>query len=507
MLCDHMANLLKVNEQEAIKTLAAQGWGIRRIARELKLHRQTVKKYLQEEKVDSKCTTISTAGSGAKCTISTPGKMGRKSQCLAHAERIEQKATEGLSAQRIYQDLKVEVAFVGSYESVKRFVKKLRRSDPQRVWRIEVQPGEEAQVDFAAGAVLVGPDGRRTKTWIFRIVLSYSRKGYSEAVLQQTTENFIRCLENAFRHFGGAPKTLNVDNLKAAVLKSDWADPELNPKLVEFARHYGTVILPCRPRTPQHKGKVENGMGYVKGNLLAGRIITLLSQENQLLADWERTVADRRIHGTTKRQVAQMFAEEQKTLQPLPAGLFPCFEEGHRLVHRDSYVEVKKAYYGVPPEYIGQEVWVRWDAREVRIFNLKLEQIQMHCRLEPGKFSKVLGIGGGQGSLQANLNYWLRRASELGGPCAQWAQGLVQRRGIEGMRSLMGLVGLTNQHSFRVINTACAKAIAQDAWQLRQVKGLLQAAEVQTHFTFSQQHPLLRDLSEYGIFIKTKNPL
>ena len=491
-----MANLLKVNEQAAIKTLAAQGWGIRRIARELNLHRKTVKRYLLEEKVDSKCTAISTAG-----------KMGRKSQCLVHAERIEKKAAEGLSAQRIYQDLRVEAEFVGSYESVKRFVKKLRQSDPQRVWRIEVQPGEEAQVDFGVGAVLVGAEGRRTKSWVFRMILSYSRKGYSEAVLHQNTESFIRCLENGFRHFGGVPQTVNLDNLKAAVLKSDWAEPELNPKLAQFARHYGTVILPCIPRRPQHKGKIENGIGYVKGNLLAGRRITSLTQENQLLAHWEKSVADVRIHGTTKRQVAQMFAEEQKGLQPLPAGLFPCFEEGRRLVHRDSYVEVKKAYYAVPPEYIGQQVWVRWDAREVRLFNQKLDQIQMHCRLEPGKFSKVLGIGGGHGSLRANLDYWSRRASELGGPCAQWAQGLVQQRGIEAMRSLMGLVSLTEHHTLCVINTACAKAIAQDAWQLRQVKALLETAQVQTHFAFSQQHPLIRDLSEYGLFIKTQNPL
>jgi hypothetical protein len=243
----------------------------------------------------------------------------------------------------------------------------------------------------------------------------------------------------------------------------------------------------------------------MKSNLLAGRTVVSLAEENQLLANWESTVADLRIHGTTKQQVAQLFLEEQKALRPLPAGLFPCFQEGRRLVHRDGYVEVKKAYYAVPPEYLQQAVWVRWDAREVRIFNQKLEQVQVHRRLEPGQFSKVLGIGGGHGSLQANLNYWLGRASEMGGPCAQWAQGLVERRGIEGMRSLMGLVALTNHRSFGVVNAACAKAIAQDAWQLRKVKALLEAAQVQTHFTFAQEHPLIRNLSEYGIFIKNQN--
>jgi hypothetical protein len=128
------------------------------------------------------------------------------------------------------------------------------------VQRIEVQPGEEVQVDFGSGPTLIGSDGKKRRTWIFRLVLSYSRKGYSEAVLRQDTESFLRCLENAFRAFGGSTLTINLDNLKAAVLKADWADPELNPKLADFARHYGATIMPCLPRTPEHKGKIESGV-------------------------------------------------------------------------------------------------------------------------------------------------------------------------------------------------------------------------------------------------------
>jgi transposase len=499
-----MANILTVHEQQAISSLAAQGWSIRRIARELKLHRKTVRQYLPQRKVDSKCTTLSTAGSPPKCTISTAGKMGRKSLCHSLANLIEEKAQKGLSAQRIYQDLRMEVQFTGSYESVKRFVRQLRAADPARVWRIEVGPAEEVQVDFGVGAPIVSPDGRKRRTWIFRMVLSYSRKGYSEAVFHQDTETFLRCLENGFRHFGGVTQTINLDNLKAAVLKFDFADPELNPKLREFAQHYGTVILPCLPRTPEHKGKVENSVRYVKTNALADRAFEGLAAQNQFLAHWESTVADVRIHGTTKRQVAQLFAEEKKHLLALPASLFPVFQEAPRSVHRDSYVEVAKAFYAAPPEYIGQQIWVRWDQREVRLFNARWEQIQIHRRLEPGQFSKVLGIGGGQGSLQANLNYWLGRSSELGSCCAQWAQGLVQKRGIEAMRSLMGLVSLSDKHSLRALNEACARGVAKQTWRLRDVRALLDSGEIQMQMGFAHQHPLIRDLSEYGIFINTK---
>lgn len=347
--------------------------------------------------------------------------------------------------------LRAETAFPGSYESVKRYVAKLRQTDPSVVQRIEVQPGEEVQVDFGSGPTLIGSDGKKRRTWIFRLVLSYSRKGYSEAVLRQDTESFLRCLENAFRAFGGSTLTINLDNLKAAVLKADWADPELNPKLADFARHYGTTILPCLPRTPEHKGKIESGIKYVKGNALAGRKFSSLAELNQHLADWERTVADQRIHGTTKRQVAELFKVEQPALVALPASLFPCFKEGPRTVHRDGHIEVEKAFYHVPPEYLRQDVWARYDSREVRIFaktpSGPLKHIQTHRRLEPGQFTNPRGIGGGVGSLQANLDYWHKRASNLGSSCQRWAETLVRNRGIESMRSLMGLVSLVERHS------------------------------------------------------------
>ncbi len=516
-----MANVLKVHEQNAIQQLAAQGWSRRRIARELGLDRKTIRRYLEAA---AKSPAISTAGSPTatepKSPISTAGKIqapevlpvaakgdpGRPSVCDPHRARIDSKLDAGLSAQRIYQDLVAEVSFSGSYESVKRFVRQLRQGQPNRVWRVEVQPGEEIQVDFGTGAPVVDAQGHRHRPWVLRVILSYSRKAYSEAVFHQTTENFIRCLENALRAFGGSVKILNLDNLRAAVLKADWCDPELNPKLMSFCQHYGLAILPCKPKVPEHKGKIERGFRYLKGNALRGRTFSSLSAHNEFLRHWEKTVADVRIHGTTRKQVAALFAEEQKALMPLPPDLFPCFQEGQRTVHRDSYVEVDKAFYTVPPEYIGQVVWVRWDGREVRIFNQRWQQIQLHARLQPGQFDKVLGLGGGHGPLERQLDYWLRRAQELGEPCGQWSQGVLQRKGPIGLRSIMGLIGLTETHSFKTLNEACASALSRGAWRLRDVRALLEQRqrEVQTHLSFAQSHPLIRNLAEYGLFIQSK---
>ena len=503
-----MANELKVEIQIAIKALKTKGWSQRRIARELDINRETVARYWEEEPVSK--PAISTPGSGpqdSKPAISTAGICGRKSLCEIFADPITAKAEAGLSAQRIYQDLKQEVSFEGSYQSVKRFVRHLKKTVPKKVWRIEVAPGEEAQVDFGLGAPLVDKDGKKRRTWFFRIVLSYSRKGYTEAVLRQDTETFIRCLENAFRFFGGVTATLNLDNLKAAVIKADWADPELNPKLAAFCRHYGVIPLPCIARTPEHKGKCESDVKYVKSNALAGHTFTELPAENLHLSNWERTVADVRIHGTTRKQVAALFAQEKHSLLPLPDSLFPVFKEARRTVHRDSYVEVDKAYYDVPPEYIGLDVWVRWDGREVRVFNQKWEQLRLHAHLEPGKFSKVRGIGGGQGTLKANLNYWLGRACELGTACAQWARMLAQLRGPEAIRSLIGLTGLTKHHSFKALNEACNKAHAQGAYRLKDIRALIEckAAPTQTQFNFIDHHPLIRNMNEYGVFINIQN--
>lgn len=387
-----MANQKCVAVINSILTLYERGWPQRRIARELGINRETVSRYLRRRPDAVSKPAIPTPGvsppSEPKPANLTPGNSGRQSQCRAYAAQIEPRLERGLSARRIYQDLVSEHSFTGSYEAVKRFVRRQRRAEPQRFFRMESAPGEEAQVDFGSGPSVFDSQGRRHHTSVFRIVLSHSRKAYSEAVRHQDTETFLRCLENAFRHFGGVTQTLVIDNLRAAVTRADWYEPELNPKVAEFARYYGTLILPTRPYHPQHKGKVESSVKYVKNNALKGRAFASLAEVNRFLADWETQVADRRIHGTTRQQVAHRFEQiERAALQPLPAMPFPSFQESRRIVHRDSLVEVARAYYEVPEEYIGREVWVRWDARTVRVFNHRREQIALHSRLEPGQFS------------------------------------------------------------------------------------------------------------------------
>jgi transposase len=509
-----VSNILKVNLQEAIKILRERGWSHRRIAEELGVNRRTVKGYTGRCK--AKCT-ISIAGKeedgSSKCTISTlglraeeeRGGVGRRSDCEPLAEIIGGKLELGLSAQRIYQDLVAGNGFAGSYQSVKRYAARIKARQPERVWRMECRPGEEVQVDFGLGAPIDEGNGKSRRSWVFRMVLSYSRKGYSEAVQRQDTESFLRCLENAVRSFGGAPLLLNLDNLKAAVVRADWFDPEINPRLAEFCRHYGMSVLPCRPYRPQHKGKVERGIGYVRGNALKGCRFGSLNAQNLHLQQWEKNVADTRIHGTTRQQVATCFAEERTHLQPLPPMIFPCYQEARRTVHRDSYVEVARAYYEVAPEYIGRKVWVRWDSRCVRVLNDRLEQVAMHVRMEAGKFSRSLGVMGLSAPVRSSCRYWVERAAVLGEACGAWAQQLVDRRGPEALRTIMALCAMIKRHSGRALERACARAIAQGLWRYKDLRRLLEkgSGDEQQSLHFAQDHPLIRNLQNYADFIET----
>lgn len=341
---------------------------------------------------------------------------------------------------------------------------------------------------------------------MFRVVLSCSRKGYSEAVMRQDTETFLRCLENAFRYFGGVPQVVNLDNLKAAVIKADWYDPDINPKLADFCRHYGVSVMPCRPATPQHKGKVERGVGYVRNNALKGLRFGSVGAENSHLSHWETHVADKRIHGTTCKQVAACFEEERRHLLALPGSLFPCYQEARRTVGRDSFVEVAKSFYEVPPEHIGNRVWVRWDGRCVRILNERREQVQMHTRLEPGKFSRVLGTAGMSRPVLASCRYWVERVGMLGRGCEQWAQAAVDKRGPEALRSIMGLWSLRKSHAPGSVNLACQRALAGGLRRLKDIKRLLATpGGAQEELAFQESHPLIRDLGIYGDFINNQH--
>ena len=512
-----MANRLAMDKSQAIKRLAASGMSERRIARTLGVSRKAVRQHLGRgaSKETKAPAGEAPTGSGEQRIPEAPtgsheppapSAGASRSLCAAYQASILEKVEQGLTAQRIFQDLRDEQGFPGRYHSVRRYVRRLTEGTDLAFRRIEVAPGYEMQVDYGSGAPCLDEAGKRCRTHVFRLVLSFSRKGYSEAVRRLTTESFIRSLENAFWALGGVPQVVVFDNAKAVVTQADWYDPELNPKIVEFCRHYNFTLLPTRPRTPRHKGKVERAVGYAKSNALRGREFDSLSAQNEFLRHWERSIADTRIHGTTKQHVGRLFASsELAALRPLPGERFPFYEEGQRHVSRDGHIEVRRSFYSVPPEYLGCDVWVRWNEQIVRILNHRFEQIALHCRQAPGKFSTLHEHLASEkiSAVERGAEYLLRKVRLLGTHAARWAEATLAEHGVRGMRIIQGLLALSRHYEASAIDAACEKAWRGRGFRYRIVKSLLERrAATQQTLEFLDVHPLIRPISDYAEFVR-----
>jgi hypothetical protein len=220
---------------------------------------------------------------------------------------------------------------------------------------------------------------------------------------------------------------------------------------------------------------------------------------------WETTVADLRIHGTTRQQVAKRFAVERPALLPLPADRFPFFHEAKRSVHRDGHVEVARAYYSAPPEYVGRQVWARWDGRLVRLFNLRMEEIAVHVQHEPGQFSthqrhlsdrKISTVERGAEAL-------LARVASIGTESGQWGEAMLKQRGVAGLRVLLGLLDLAKKHPASAIERACRVAHSFGAYRLQTVRKLIgKSADEQATLEFLDEHPIIRSLGDYGAIVR-----
>lgn len=514
-----MAYQLSMDKSLSIKTLRDNGMSERAISESLGVSRSAVRRHLAGNPPNDTKAPTGLAPTGSEGPNDTKAPTGSaesleateppvsRSRCERFREVILSKLEQGLDSQRIYQDLVDEHGFDEKYWSVRRFVKSLGRSSELPFRRIEVESGWELQVDFGAGRPCKDHTGSLRKTYVFRAVLSFSRKGYTEAVTRLTTESFIRSMENAFWRLGGVPKTVVFDNAKCAVLKADWYDPELHPKIIDFCKHYGIAFLPTRPATPRHKGKVERGVDYVQENALKGRTFESLAQQNVHLDHWERTVADTRIHGTTKKHVGVAFETTEKAnLNPLPKDRFPFYEESQRKVSRDGHISVDRAYYSLPAEYLGHDVWVRWNSQTVRILNHRMESIALHCTKPAGRFSTLEEHIHPSKShmIERGIEYILRKVRFLGPHATRWAEATIESRGIPAARVLQGLLSLTKKYKAEEIDRACDTAWRSQAFNYRVIKRLLenQTAAQQQTMQFMDDHPIIRSVSEYGDFVR-----
>ena len=526
-----MANRLKMVQKELLFALFSQNWSIRKINNSLGIHRKTItqykKEWLQKQQWNNPPDT-DLKNSSAKPPDSTEStqsvpfdenkvptegvvhfevppdskKPVSKSKAAAYHDIITQKLENGQQARSIYQDLVIEQEYKGSYDSIKRYIRKLKKKSPDLYARIETPPGEEAQVDFGEGAPTL-KNGKYRKPWLFVMTLSNSRKSYEEVVWSQDVETFIRCHENAFASIGGVTKIIKIDNLKSGVLKAHLYEPELNPNYLAFAQHYGFVPLPCRVKKPEHKGKVESNIDYVQNNALKGKQFDSLGKQNAYLRHWNRTWASTRIHGTTKQQVQLMFMEEKQTLLPLPNSTFQFFKIGSRKVNPvDSHIEVQGAYYPIPPKYMGRRVQVHYNHKWIKVFHDQ-ELIQHLSTVKKGRFHPDKScFPAHKNWRQKNyVEYLMNRCAGIGPSVLEWAKLAEIQRPIRAYRSIQGVVALSKKYPASVVNAACRCAIEQRVYSYHIIKEqaefIRMQKEIQQEIRFTQKSHYIRPPEEY----------
>jgi len=313
----------------------------------------------------------------------------------AYREEIAELRQRGVEVAAIRVRLEERHGHPVSYAAVWRLVRRLEPAPPpEAMVRVEVQPGSQAQVDFGyAGQTLDPATGRPRKTWVFVMVLAWSRHLYAELVFDQRVETWLLCHRHAFAAFGGVPRSIVLDNLKAGIVRACLHEPAAQRGYRECAEHYGFLIDPNPPRSPHLKGKVEQGgVHYVARNFLAGREPTeRIDDPNRGLRRWTAEVAGQRVHGTTQARPLERFeGVEQAALLPLPPAAYDPATWAQLRVARDCHLTFARAHYSAPFRLVGRSVWVRGGMLTVEVYTEDHELVTTHSRAEPGAWRTVL---------------------------------------------------------------------------------------------------------------------
>ena len=541
-----MANVLSDEKKQQVLALGRLGWSLRRIQQATGVRRETASLYLKAAQIPvrppgasgpllpSKPATevITDPGEPKPATqvitdsdrpesiipgalASTPAspeivwpplprRSPAASACEPFRELIELGLSRGRNAMAIWQDLVTQSGFTSGYQSVLRFVRKLRGAQiPQARVVIVTAPGEEAQVDYGTGPMVRDPQsGKYRRTRLFVMTLGYSRKSVRLLVFRSSAHVWAELHEKAFRRLGGAVRLIVLDNLREGVLIPDIYDPTLNSLFRDVLAHYGAVAMPCRVQDPDRKGKVESSVGHAQRTPLKGLRFESLEEAQSYLDRWEQNWADTRIHGTTKRQVAAMFAEEKPALLPLPLEPFRYYQYGQRTVHLDGCVEVEAAYYGAPPGWIGRRVNVQWDGLFVRLLDPHTGQLlrehvsqkRGQYRIQPQDRSQRTPLGTSQ---------LLARAGRAGSHIGTLCQAIYHEQGEMGVRRILGVLALAKKFGSAAVEQACVAALELSVPEYRFVRRYLERCPA-APLTLHQVDPLIRELVHYRDLIQQR---
>jgi len=528
-----MVNVLKPDKKTTIITLLNNRISQREISRKMKINRKTVRKYAKENNLlpshgplDSKSPIEWEVASGSDYKISQnppPGPPDKgesreekqkipsdaRSACAPHRQWIEEQVRLERNAVAIYQDLVERFGFTNKYNSVKRFVRGLRKRDPEQFDRLEFPPGQEAQVDYGKGAKSLYSTGKYRKPRLFVMTLKYSGRAFRKVVWKSSKEIWAKLHQEAFGYFGGCPQYVVLDNLKEGVIKPDIYEPELNPVYADMLEHYGVVADPARVGDANRKGTVENAIQHTQDTGLKGRIFESIEAQNEWLMHWEEKWAAQRIHGRKKRQVEEMFQEERAYLKELPLSSFRYFSQVTRTVWDDGTINVDNSYYSALPAPLYSQVIVRIYESDIEIIDPRtMEIIRRYSKSsQPGfvhmeEKDRIFNPS-------RQTEYLFAKAERIGPETKRLCELLFQQEGRCGQRRMYGIVNLARHYESSHIEEVAIKANKVGLRSYKSIRRLVEGIaerdkkgkEVDLS-PLTQDHRLIRPPEDYSAFWK-----
>jgi transposase len=456
-----MANILSDAKKQQVIALGQLGWTLRRIEQATGVRRETAGAYLKAaglavrppgrwghppanpaNEVSTDPHAVLLPEPAPSAGPPGPQRAPTASACAPYRELIDLALARGRHAMAIWRDLVDDHGFAAQYASVRRFVVARRgQRTPEAHPMIVTAPGEEGQVDYGEGPMVRHPStGKYRRTRLFVFTLGYSRKSVRLLTWASSTRRWCELHEESFRRLGGTVQVVVLDNLREGVLTPDIYDPALNPLYRDVLTHYGVVAWPCRVGDPDRKGKVESAIGHTQAALQGLRFETLEAAQ-AYLDRWDARWANTRIHGTTKRQVAAMFAEERPHLRPLPVEPFRYYAFGRRTVHLDGCVEVEYAYYSAPPGWLGREVAVQWNASQVRLLEPATGQLLREHRRHAARGRHAIHPEDRPARTPPTTLTLLAQAARAGPHIGPLCTAIHRREGELGVRRILGVRG------------------------------------------------------------------
>src|SRR5579862_6721668 len=473
---------LKVHQLQQIIHRLQSGQSVRAVARDLSCARNTVRFYsrwaqshgfleaghplptlpeldrLQSKAAKPRCSNISSVAS--------------------YDDVIKEMLSQNAAATAILRRLRNSHGFTGSYSAVQRYVAQQRPSDV--VVRVETAPGEVAQVDFGTVGKAWDPVRKTLRTaYCFVLTLCWSRHMFVRFVFDQTIPTWLECHRSAFEWFGGTPHEIVIDNLKSAVIVAALEDCVLSLPYERFARHYNCLVHPCRPGTPAHKGKVENGVGYVKGSFWQSEREGLdICEYNRRVLTWITEEAGLRTHGTTRvAPMGRFHSQERSTLTPLPDTPYDLEMIVRATVSRDCHVQVRGRYYSAPFQYVGSKLDVYVYHGVVQLFDgVNLIVTHERGREKGDRITRLEHYPADKSVYLIRTRSWcLEHASSVGPKCREVVQQLLENRPLDKLRAAQGIMSLTDKFGVPRVEAACARALHFGDPSYRRVKSILAA--------------------------------